>query len=98
MGAIILYLYIGLIFASLFHLAALALRPAFAGSKTAASFSTLLYFSMSTLTTSGYGDITPVHPFVRSMANLEAVMGQLYPATLLARLVTLHGKVAGGED
>ena len=50
----------------------------------------MLYFSLSTLTTTGFGDIVPVHPFVRSMANLEAVIGQLYPATLLARLVTLH--------
>jgi hypothetical protein len=54
----------------------------------------LLYFSLSTLTTSGYGDIVPVHPFVRSLANLESVIGQLYPATFLARLVTLHGTVA----
>ena len=49
----------------------------------------LLYFSFTTLTTVGYGDIVPVHPFARSLANLEAIMGQLYPATLLARVVTL---------
>jgi hypothetical protein len=33
---------------------------------------------------------TPVHPLARSLANVEAVIGQLYPATLLARLVTLE--------
>jgi hypothetical protein len=43
-----------------------------------------------TLTTVGYGDIVPVHPLARSLSNLEAVIGQLYPATLLARLVTLE--------
>jgi hypothetical protein len=31
-----------------------------------------------------------LHPLVRSIANLESVIGQLFPATLLARLVTLH--------
>jgi hypothetical protein len=93
MGAVILYLYIGLIFAGLYRLGALFLHPSFNGLpvQRRGALSGLLYFSLSTLTTSGYGDITPVHPFVRSLANLEAVIGQLYPATFLARLVTLHG-------
>jgi hypothetical protein len=43
-----------------------------------------------TLTTTGYGDIAPLHPFARSLANIEAIIGQIYPATLLARLVTLE--------
>jgi hypothetical protein len=92
MGAVILYLSIGLIFANAYRAAALLLHPSFTGLTTAAggSLSQLLYFSLTTLTTTGYGDILPVHPFVRSLANLEAVMGQLFPATLLARLVTLH--------
>jgi len=50
----------------------------------------LLYFSFATITTTGYGDIAPVHPLARSLANLEAVIGQLFPATLLARIVTLE--------
>jgi hypothetical protein len=48
-----------------------------------------------TLTTAGYGDIAPLHPYARSLANVEAIIGQIYPATLLARLVTLelaHGR------
>jgi hypothetical protein len=49
-----------------------------------------MYFSFVTLTTIGYGDITPIHPFARSLANLEGIFGQLYPATLLARLITLE--------
>jgi Ion channel len=52
--------------------------------------SNLIYFSVATLTTIGYGDIVPVHPFVRSLCNLVAIVGQLYPATLLARLVSLE--------
>ena len=59
------------------------------------TFAGLLYFSLGSLTTAGAGPITPVHPFVRSMASLEAVIGQLFPATLFARLVTLH---ASGTD
>ena len=38
----------------------------------------------------GYGDIVPMHPLARSLCNVEAIIGQLYPATLLARLVTLE--------
>jgi Ion channel len=52
--------------------------------------SNVIYFSFATLTTTGYGDVFPVHPLARSLCNLEAVFGQLYPATLLARLVTLE--------
>src|SRR5512139_3694286 len=47
------------------------------------------YFSISTITTLGYGDIVPVHPFSRTLATIEALVGQLYPAILLARLVSL---------
>lgn len=96
MGAVILYLSIALVFANAYRACALLLDSAFSSPKlTGASFlNNSLYFSLSTLTTTGYGDITPVHPIVRSLANLEAVIGQLFPATLLARLVTLH---AAGE-
>jgi voltage-gated potassium channel Kch len=47
------------------------------------------YFSISTITTLGYGDIVPVHPFSQTLAAIEALVGQLYPAILLARLVSL---------
>ena len=49
-----------------------------------------LYFSTTTFSTIGYGDIVPLHPYARGLANIEAIIGQLYPATLLARLVTLE--------
>jgi Ion channel len=49
-----------------------------------------VYFSVVTLTTLGYGDITAVHPVARSVVMIEALMGQLYPAILIARLVTLE--------
>ena len=92
MGAVILYLSIALVFANAYRACALLLDSAFSGPASAGAdfLSHSLYFSLSTLTTTGYGDTTPVHPIVRSLANFEAVIGQLFPATLLARLVTLH--------
>jgi voltage-gated potassium channel len=50
----------------------------------------LRYFSFITLTTVGYGDVLPRSPAARTMAVLEAVMGQIYLAVLVARLVGLH--------
>jgi len=50
------------------------------------------YFSITTLTTMGYGDITPVQPITRNLVVMEALIGQLYPAILLARLVSLHAQ------
>jgi hypothetical protein len=46
--------------------------------------------SFVTLTTLGYGDIVAVHPTVRMLVILEGVVGQLYPAILIARLVSLQ--------
>lgn len=92
LGAVILYLYVGLIFAGFYRLAVVGFASAFRGLPTGqrAQFSELLYFSLSALTTAGGSDIIAQHPLVRSLSSLEAVIGQLYPATLLARLVTLH--------
>ena len=50
----------------------------------------MLYFSFTTLTTTGYGDIVPVDPFARSVANLESVIGPFYLAITVARLVTME--------
>jgi hypothetical protein len=47
----------------------------------------LLYFSFATLTTLSYGDMYPVHRVARSLAIAEALIGQLYPAILIATLV-----------
>jgi hypothetical protein len=49
-----------------------------------------IYFSFITMTTVGYGDTTPVTNAARSLAVLEAVMGQLYLAVTIARLVGIH--------
>jgi hypothetical protein len=92
MGAVILYLSIALVFANAYRACALLLHGSFSGLDMGSGHfvGNTLYFSLSTLTTTGFGDIAPLHPLVRSIANLESVIGQLFPATLLARLVTLH--------
>ncbi len=51
---------------------------------------TLVYFSLVTLTTLGYGDITPITQEARSLAVLEAIVGQLYLAVIVARLVGIY--------
>jgi hypothetical protein len=99
LGAIVLYLNFAMIFTSAYRLV-LELSPgAFNGVPTdpVASLASeqrvlaeMLYFSFTTLTSTGFGDIVPVHPLARSLANIEAIIGQLYPATLLARVVTLE--------
>jgi len=50
----------------------------------------MLYFSFTTLTTVGYGDIVAVDPFARSLANFESVLGQFFIAITVARLVTME--------
>lgn len=52
--------------------------------------SSAMYFSFVTLTTLGYGDITPINDFARSLAFLEAAMGQIYLTVLIASLVGVH--------
>jgi hypothetical protein len=93
-GAVLLYLNIGLVFVALYCFVALRIPNAFTGlgplQDNLAVAGNLIYFSFVTLTSVGYGDIVPLHPIARGLANVEAIIGQLYPATLLARLVTLE--------
>jgi hypothetical protein len=94
-GAIVLYLNIAVAFTSAYRLAAELSPNAFAhfepGQAEGVALSGMLYFSFTTLTSTGFGEILPIHPLTRSLASLEAIMGQLYLTILLARLVTLHG-------
>lgn len=97
-GAVLLYLLIAVVFGSLFTLVGLSLPDAFKGitfEDNPAFANSVFYLSFVTLTSTGYGDIVPVHPIARSLCNLESVIGQLYPATLLARLVTLELRQRG---
>ncbi len=100
-GAIVLYLNFALMFTVLFRLAAERVPGSFSGMPAqftpGTSIADLMYFSMTTLTTVGYGDIAPVSPVARSLANLEGIIGQLYPAIILARMITLYTSKQGPE-
>jgi hypothetical protein len=92
-GAILLYLLAALAFGTLYIFIGLLLPEAFKNMTFADDSgvaSAAFYFSLATLTSTGYGDVVPVHPIARSLCNIESLVGQLYPATLLARLVSLE--------
>jgi len=67
-----------------------SLSSALEGHTEVSALAFLLYFSVVTLTTLGYGDISPVVPAARMLCSLEAVLGQLFIAVFVARLVSLH--------
>lgn len=93
-GAVTAYLVMGLGFAWLYQAIELFVPGSFVLAHpltdTATGAPKLVYFSFATLTTVGYGDITALHPVGRSLAAFEALIGQLYPAVLLARLVSME--------
>jgi Ion channel len=92
LGAILLYLLIGATFVALYTFIGLLIPGAFSGIRFEdgpALSSNLIYFSFVTLTSTGFGDIVPLHPLARSLCKVEGIIGQLFPATLLARLVSL---------
>lgn len=66
------------------------------GAEHSEGFATMLYFSFVTITTLGYGDITPVSAAAKLAASVEALFGQIYLATFIARLVALY--VAGARS
>ena len=94
LGAIAAYLLIGLLFAQVFRLIAQWVPGAFLLHGAPLDYDTIVplfrYYSFVTLTTLGFGDLSPVHPLARSMTVLEALIGVLYPAVLIARLVSLE--------
>lgn len=94
-GAVAAYLLISVMFAKTYALINYLMPGAFSmASPVSPSLGegrqAFYYFSIVTLTTVGYGDITAVAPPARSLVMAEALIGQLYPAILLARLVTLE--------
>lgn len=87
-GAIAAYLLLGLAWAGAYELVALRDPSAFVGLGASGGLQ-WTYYSLVTLTTMGYGDITPVAPAARSLAVAEALTGQMYVAILISRLVAL---------
>ena len=96
MGGICIYILLGMCW-SIIYMYLIWWQPdAFAGAVLDTPdnpvFWDMIYFSFVTLTTLGYGDITPAEPVARALAYTEAVVGQLYIAILIGTLV---GNIAG---
>jgi Ion channel len=93
-GAIVMYLNFASIFAAAYGLIWELSPGAFANLVVQGGgpeeIGSMLYFSFTTLTTTGYGDIVAVDPFARSLANFESVLGQFFIAITVARLVTME--------
>lgn len=92
-GAIAAYLLLGVIWAGCYRVVVEFDHLAFSLPSVADEgtlMSKLAYFSFITLTTVGYGDVTAVDTAARSLAILEALTGQLFPAVLIARLVSME--------
>lgn len=101
LGAASVYLFVGVLWGALFALLEYLFPGSFllprdvvgSGPTTLLPLrrdTAILYFSFETLTTLGYGDIVPLTPPARFLAILEALVGQLYLAVLVGRLVSLQ--------
>ena len=87
-GGICVYLLIGFLWSLFYGVVQYLDQNAFSQTVTPGGFySTGIYLSFTTLTTLGYGDILPVNPFAMMLTNLEAIIGQMYPAIFIAILV-----------
>jgi voltage-gated potassium channel len=98
-GSVVLYLLLGLMWATVYLMILFFDPYAFSGLPShdwSGSFSAMAYFSFVTLTTIGYGDITPVNSVARVLVYLEAISGLFYMAIIVssivsARLMSRHG-------
>jgi Ion channel len=87
LGVLCIYLLLGLLFGGVHQIAA-AFRPHYLnGAGQPPNSSDLLYFSVITMTTVGYGDITPACLPARAIAVVEAITGQLYLVSVVAGVV-----------
>jgi hypothetical protein len=96
-GAFSAYLVIGLMFASFFAAIYHLSGDKFFVPGETASTQTFQYFSFTTLTTLGYGDYTAAYSSGQAVAVLEALTGQVFLATLVARLVAAFRSPRDGQ-
>jgi hypothetical protein len=94
-GGISVYLMLGIVWFQIYQIILTIIPKAFEGDLSGYQ---VFYVSFVTLTTVGYGDILPVHRATMIMANLEAIAGQLYPAVIIARLVSLYTVENSSKD
>ncbi|MDH3948860.1 MAG: ion channel [Gammaproteobacteria bacterium] len=93
MGSICVYILVGISWSIFYYFESVIHPGAFKGITADSGkqqFTELLYYSYVTLSTLGYGDVTPVTPIARTLAYLEALFGQFYIAILVASFVGMH--------
>ena len=93
MGSICVYILVGICWSIFYFFESIIHPGAFNGIDVEigkSRFTDLLYYSYVTLSTLGYGDITPVTPIARTLSFLEALFGQFYIAILVASFVGMH--------
>ncbi|MGE3138390.1 MAG: potassium channel family protein, partial [Thermoleophilia bacterium] len=89
-GVLAAYLMIGVVFTSAYSAAFTISADAFSATFDPLERFDLFYFSFITLATVGFGDVTPANDVTRALAMSEAVMGQLFLVTVVARVVSLY--------
>lgn len=97
LAAIAAYVLVGMFFALLYNLLALRTGTPSFGEQVVDSLSSQLFFSFTTLTTTGYGNIVPVLPGVQTIAVAEAITGQMFLITAVARIMRGSRGAAGGD-
>jgi hypothetical protein len=92
LGAVCVYVLLGYCFASVFNFMGLISQTPFFAGVPQATGSSYLFFSFSTLTTVGYGNLVPAGNLGQTAAMMEALMGQIFLVLIVARLVSLWGQ------
>jgi hypothetical protein len=92
LGAISVYLLIGMSFAFIYSATGALSSAPFFHDKPSATINDYLFFSYTTLTTVGYGNLVPAGNLGQTFAMLEALIGQIYLVIVVARLVSLWGQ------
>ena len=91
LGSICIYFLMGILWALMYALCRNFTDDAFSQSLGDQEyFRTLIHFSFTTLTTVGYGDISPTNSLTRMLSNLQGIIGQMYPAILVSILVSIY--------
>lgn len=104
LGAISVYLIFGILFTFLYGALDRVQSTPFFGAGASVKGGDFIFFSFTTLTTTGYGDLVPAAQPGKMFAGLEMLMGQIFLVTLVAGLVSLWrpggfvGRRPGGED
>jgi hypothetical protein len=99
-AAVALYLLLGAIFVPVYGLLDVLVPGSFRDGSfpdAPVQWQQIIYFSYTTLTSSGYGDILPISWWARSLANLEMIVGMLFITIIISRLVALYSENKGAE-